>query len=127
MDDITMNMGEETQYRLDTACKCLDLPKPSKDNWLEMSDEEIHETASLFRSLSDPNRIRIIEMLSKDSLYVCIIQHLLDGIKYSKLSYHLDILKKEGVVDSERQGNFVLYSLTPMGKRLSNDILSIKK
>lgn len=120
-------MGEEAECRLDTACKCLDLQKPSKQDWLEMSEEEIRKTSSLFKSLSDPNRIRIIEMLSRDSLYVCIIQHLLDGIKYSKLSYHLDILKKEGVVDSERQGNFVLYFLTPMGKRLSADILSIRK
>lgn len=120
-------MGEENECRLDTACKCLDLPKPSKKDWLELNDEEIKETSSLFKSLSDPNRIRIIEMLTRDSLYVCIIQHLLDGIKYSKLSYHLDVLKKEGVVDSERQGNFVLYFLTPMGKGLSSSILSIKK
>ena len=120
-------MGEETECRLDTACKCLDLLKPSKEDWFEMTDEEIRETSSLFKSLSDPIRIRILEMLSKDSLYVCIIQHLLDGIKYSKLSYHLDILKKEGVVDSERQGNFVLYFLTPMGKRISADIPTIKK
>lgn len=120
-------MVEETECRMDTACKCLDLPKPSKADWLGMTEEEVLEISSLFKSLSDPNRIRIIEMLSKDSLYVCIIQHLLDGIKYSKLSYHLDVLKKEDVVDSERQGNFVLYYLTPTGKRLSADILSIKK
>lgn len=122
-----MIMGEETECRLDTACKCLDLPKPSKEDWLEMSEEEIQKTSSLFKSLSDPNRIRIIEMLSKDSLYVCIIQHLLDGIKYSKLSYHLDVLRKEGVVDSERQGNFVLYFLTPRGRKLSDEILAITK
>ncbi len=120
-------MGEEAEYRLDTACKCLDLTKPSKKEWLKMSDKECGDLSSLFKSLSDPNRIRIIEMLSKDSLYVCIIQYLLDGIKYSKLSYHLDILKKEGLVDSERRGNFVLYSLTPSGKRLSADILSMRR
>jgi len=120
-------MGEETECRLDTACKCLDLQKPSKQDWLEMTEGEILEASSLFKSLSDPNRIRIIEMLSKDSLYVCLIQHLLDGIKYSKLSYHLDILRKEGIVDSERQGNFVLYSLTRFGRKLSSEILSLRK
>ena len=120
-------MGEETECRLDTACRCLDLPKPSKKDWLQLSDMELRERASLFRSLSDPNRIRIIEMLSKEPLYVCLIQHLLDGIKYSKLSYHLDILKKEGLVDSKREKNFVLYFLTPRGRRLSSDVLSIEK
>lgn len=120
-------MDEDSAERLNTACKCLDLPKPSKDDWLEMEDKKIQEISSLFKSLSDPIRIRIIEILSKDSLYVCLIQHLLDEIKYSKLSYHLDILRKGGVVDSEKQGNFVLYFLTPLGKRLSSDILLIKK
>ena len=120
-------MVDDIDCRLDTACKCLELPKPLKEEWLEMKDEECKALSSLFKSFSDPIRIRIIEMLSKDSLYVCIIQHLLDGIKYSKLSYHLDILKQEGVVDAERQGNFVLYVLTPFGKKISQEILSMKK
>jgi len=124
---LSIIMGEETECRLDTACRCLDLSKPSKKDWFELSDRELRERASLFRSLSDPNRIRIIEMLSKEPLYVCLIQHLLDGIKYSKLSYHLDILKKEGLVDSKREKNFVLYFLTPRGRRLSSDILSIEE
>ncbi|MBN1539567.1 MAG: winged helix-turn-helix transcriptional regulator [Candidatus Thermoplasmatota archaeon] len=118
-------MGEETECRLDTACRCLELPRPSKDLYLNMKDDEVLRISSLFRSLADPNRIRIMEMLSKGPLYVCMIQYLLDGIKYSKLSYHLDVLKKEGVVDSERQGNFVLYSLTPKGRKLSEELHAI--
>lgn len=118
-------MVDDSECRLDTACKCLELQKPSKDEWLDMKDEEIRALSSLMRSISDPIRIRIIEMLSKDSLYVCIIQHLLDGIKYSKLSYHLDILKKEGIVESKREGNFVLYHLTSRGVEISKVILSI--
>jgi len=119
-------MADEGDCRLDTACKCLELTKPSKDDWLEMTDEEVQALSSLMRSVSDPIRIRIIEMLSKDSLYVCIIQHLLDGIKYSKLSYHLDILKKDGFVDSRREGNFVLYFLTTRGVEISERIISLR-
>lgn len=111
-------MANSKDGRLDTACRCLDLPRPSRDDWLRMSDEEIKNVSALMGSLSDPIRLRIIEMLSKGPLYVCIIQHLLDDIKYSKLSYHLEVLKKEGIIRSKREGNFLLYHLTPKGKRI---------
>jgi len=68
-------------------------------------------------ALSDPIRLRVLEMLDKGPLYVCLIQHLLGDIKYSKLSYHLDILKEKGLISSKRQGNFLLYCITIRGKR----------
>lgn len=108
---------------METACKCLDLPRPSRDEWLRKSDDDIKKISALMGSLSDPIRVRIIEMLSKGPLYVCIIQHLLDDIKYSKLSYHLDILKKEGLIGSKREGNFLRYFLTPRGKAVARKVL----
>lgn len=110
---------------MDTACRCLDLPRPSREEWLRMSDDECRKVSSLMGSLSDPLRLRIIEMLSKGPLYVCIIQHLLDDIKYSKLSYHLDILKKEGLIGSRREGNFLRYFLTPQGKTVARKVLKL--
>lgn len=120
-------MKKSTASRLETACTCLDLEKPSRDEWLKMSDEECLALSSLLGSLSDPVRIRIVEMLGRDSLYVCIIQYLLDDIKYSRLSYHLDILRSEGIVDSSREGNFLRYSLTPRGKKISKDIMKLNR
>jgi len=117
-------MAKKKDSRLDTACRCLDLPRPSRDDWLRMSDEECNKISSLMGSLSDPLRLRTIEMLSKGPLYVCIIQHLLDDIKYSKLSYHLDVLKRQGLIASDRQGNFLLYHLTPRGKRIAEMALN---
>lgn len=116
-------MTDNEGCRLDSACKCLDLEKPSKDEWLRIGEEECRSMSLVFRSLSDPIRIKILDMLTKDSLYVCIIQHLLDGIMYSKLSYHLDILKKARLIDSVREGNFVLYSLTEKGRLVSDKFL----
>jgi len=120
-------MAKETGCRLETACKCLDLDKPSREEWLKMSDEECLALSSMFGSLSDPVRVRIVEMLGRGPLYVCIIQYLLDDIKYSRLSYHLDILRTEGIVDSNREGNFLRYSLTPWGKALSKKIMGLKR
>lgn len=118
-------MAKEKDCRLDTACKCLDLPRPSRDDWLRMSDEETRNLSALMGSLSDPIRLRIMEMLSKGPLYVCLIQHLLNGIKYSKLSYHLDILKKEGLIGSKREGNFLRYFLTPRGKVVAMKVMKL--
>lgn len=117
-------MAENGKGRLETACRCLDLVKPDRKDYLILEEGVCKDISSFMKSLSDPTRIRIIEMLSHESLYVCIIQHILDDISNSKLSYHLDILKKEGLIESKRQGNFILYSLTPFGKGIWEGLLS---
>jgi len=108
-------MASEEDCRLNAACKCLELPRPRREDWLRLSDKECSKIAEHHSVLSDPIRVRILDMLGKGPLYVCLIQYLLEGISNSKLSYHLDILKKAGLVTSKRQGSFVLYKLTKKG------------
>ncbi len=117
-------MANRSDCRLETACRCLDVTKPKRKDWLSKTKKEYERTASLLEALSDPVRLRVLDMLSNGSLYVCLIQHLLDDIKYSKLSYHLDVLKRQGLIASDRQGNFLLYHLTPHGKRIAEMALN---
>jgi len=39
-------------------------------------------------------------------------------MKYSKLSYHLSVLKECGLVSSKEDGNWIIYSITSPGKRM---------
>jgi ArsR family transcriptional regulator len=36
----------------------------------------------------------------------------------SKLSYHLNILKENGLIEGENDGNWIIYSITERGRRL---------
>lgn len=65
--------------------------------------------------LSDPVRLHILFALAVQELCVCVLVAITD-YKYSALSYHLKLLKEMELVDSRREGNFLLYSLTEHGR-----------
>lgn len=64
----------------------------------------------IFKALSDPGRRDILELLkSKDMTVTEINQHF--DFTQATLSHHLDILKRADLVISQRQGQFIYYSL----------------
>ena len=79
-------------------------------------DSEIEEISLIFRALADEKRIKILSMLEIQPLCVCIIRAVLD-VSDSRLSYHLSILKKAGLISGEQKGTWITYSLTEKGKK----------
>lgn len=66
--------------------------------------------ANCFHALSDPLRIKIIELLRQEELCVCeLCDHL--QMPQSKLSFHLKTLKDAGIVRGRQEGRWVYYSL----------------
>lgn len=70
--------------------------------------------AELFKSLSHPARLQVLEVLAADPGLSAPVQRLLEvtGAEPSALSQHLAVLKRAGVVTSTRTGNAVEYRLT---------------
>lgn len=67
--------------------------------------------ANLFKGLAHPLRIRILEILSA-APEVSVTQMLDDmGLEASHLSQHLAVLRRYGLVVSERRASVVFYSL----------------
>ncbi|MBD3275669.1 MAG: metalloregulator ArsR/SmtB family transcription factor [Candidatus Marinimicrobia bacterium] len=66
------------------------------------------------KALSDPNRIRIIQMLKIRPLCVCEITDVLQ-LAPSTVSKHLSILKEAGFVEDTKEGKWVNYSLKNSG------------
>ena len=67
-------------------------------------------TADFFKTLSHPVRIKILHSLKNGELCVCdIIEEV--GIEQSNLSQHLGILKKQGIIDSRKDGQKVIYRI----------------
>ena len=87
------------------AC-CTPLSAPS------MSQDEAAATASLFKALSDPARVRIVNMLAAadDGVCVCdLVPHL--GLSQPTVSHHLRKLAEAGLLHRRQQGTWAFYSL----------------
>jgi ArsR family transcriptional regulator, arsenate/arsenite/antimonite-responsive transcriptional repressor len=72
----------------------------------------IEDKTRLFKSLSDPNRLRILKMLQVKPLCVCEITDVLQ-LATSTVSKHLSILKETGFIIEEKDGKWVNYMLNP--------------
>lgn len=63
-----------------------------------------------FKALADPTRRHILELLRTKDLTAGEIAEHFDMTKPS-LSHHLNTLKTAGLVDAERDGQNIIYSL----------------
>lgn len=74
----------------------------------------LSQIAAGFQSLSDPIRLRVIELLHSQELCVCDLCEKLD-VSQSKLSFHLKNLKEANLVVARQQGRWIYYSLNQPG------------
>ena len=65
---------------------------------------------NLFKALNDSTRRQILDLLKEKDLSAGEIAEAFNISKPS-ISHHLDLLKNAGLVTSERDGQFIVYSL----------------
>ncbi|MEC9488277.1 MAG: metalloregulator ArsR/SmtB family transcription factor [Halanaerobium sp.] len=75
-----------------------------------MKESLYQARAEVAKALAHATRLQIIDILAEGGHCVCELTELL-GISQSSVSKHLGVLKKAGVVDSEKDGLNVNYSL----------------
>jgi DNA-binding transcriptional ArsR family regulator len=68
--------------------------------------------AAALRALADPDRLRIVTCLRGGPSNVSDLAQALQ-IELVNLSHHLGVLRHAGIVQTEKQGRFVIYSLPP--------------
>ncbi|MCF7821163.1 MAG: metalloregulator ArsR/SmtB family transcription factor [Mariprofundaceae bacterium] len=69
------------------------------------------DLVQLFKGLSDPIRLRVVHLLcQKGELCVCHLTEAL-SLPQSTISRHLSILRNSGLVETERRGKWVYYSM----------------
>lgn len=73
--------------------------------------------ADFFHALSDPIRLQILHALLVLDLCPCVLKELTD-LSDSKLSYHLNILEKAGLIISSPRKKWRIYMLTENGRSL---------
>lgn len=65
---------------------------------------------NVFKAISDPTRRKILKLLNDKDLSAGEIAEHFD-ISKPALTKHLNILREAELVSSEKQGNFVIYSI----------------
>lgn len=68
------------------------------------------EAALIFKALSDPNRLFILDMIKYEEKCACKLLEALN-ITQPTLSHHMKILCDAGLVNSRREGKWMHYSI----------------
>lgn len=66
--------------------------------------------ANILKALAHPSRLMMVDELANGERCVCELQELV-GADISTVSKHLTVLKKAGLVESEKRGLQVFYTL----------------
>ncbi len=63
-----------------------------------------------FHALSEPLRVKVLQLLKNREICVCDLCDTLD-VSQSKLSFHLKTLKEANLVCARQEGRWIYYSL----------------
>jgi ArsR family transcriptional regulator len=69
------------------------------------------EASDIYKCIADPQRLRILSLLDEGPLCVCHLQEILD-VPQVKMSKQLAIMKQLGLLESHRDGTWMVYNLT---------------
>lgn len=86
--------------------------------------DTIHqENAKVFKALSDPKRLAILELLRGGEKCACVLIDRLD-MRQSAVSYHMKILCESGIVASRQEGKWTHYRLSESGCKSARELLA---
>ena len=92
--------------------EALVINKPgSREIRLEFS--ELRKTLLVLRAVNHPLRKQILELLSKTEKMIVTDLHSQMHLEQSIVSQHLAVLRKAGVVLTNRSGKFIYYRINP--------------
>jgi ArsR family transcriptional regulator, zinc-responsive transcriptional repressor len=73
-----------------------------------LSAETVENVSQMFKTLSDPTRIKILNLLSEEE---CSVNHIAEvlGLSQSAVSHQLSMLRTLRLVKYRREGNTMIY------------------
>lgn len=75
-----------------------------------------------FRALGDETRWRIVRLVMDRALCVCELTDILD-MPHSSVSSHVQIIRKAGLLESEKVGKWTYFRIHPSHLALLNEII----
>jgi ArsR family transcriptional regulator, arsenate/arsenite/antimonite-responsive transcriptional repressor len=99
-------MADDMSEVLTSIACCQPLAAPS------LTEEEIESTAALFKALSDPARVKIMNLLAQTDHSVCACEfEPALGLSQPTVSHHLKRLTEAGLLEREQRGKWAYFSL----------------
>ena len=80
------------------------------DNHIPLNDGQIQEAARLFATLSEPSRLRLLQLLMRGPMTVTELVEATD-MKQGNVSKQLGALYEARLVARNREGNFIRYAI----------------
>ncbi len=80
----------------------------------DVERREAERLATLAKALGDPIRLQLVDVLRKHAGKVCVCELVpLFELSQPTVSHHLKVLRRAGIVDSERRGLWAYYYVNP--------------
>jgi ArsR family transcriptional regulator, arsenate/arsenite/antimonite-responsive transcriptional repressor len=77
-----------------------------------LTEEEAEATAAVFRALSDPARVRIVNVLAASGGEVCVCELTEPlGLTQPTVSHHMKKLLDAGLIQREQRGKWAYFTL----------------
>lgn len=83
----------------------------------------IAEYVPILKALADPNRLAIIEHLTRGEACVCELLELF-SVTQPTLSHHMRILSEAGLVSGRREGKWIHYSINEQRLQSFKDFIA---
>jgi ArsR family transcriptional regulator len=92
-----------------------------------ISDDQAQATADLFKSLADPHRVKIVNLLANcgEPVCVCDINEEVN-LAQPTISFHLKKLAASGLLKREQRGTWAYYSLDDAAMEVLGSVVKAK-
>lgn len=91
----------------------------------DITPEQAATLASVFKALADPNRVRIVNLLSNAKAPVCVCDFMPElGLSQATVSFHLKKLLDVGLLEREQRGTWAYYALNRDGLAGLRDVFT---
>jgi DNA-binding transcriptional ArsR family regulator len=81
--------------------------------------------SNLLKLVGEESRLKILCILKQGQHCVCEVEKHI-SLSQSLISHHLKDLKEAGLITDEKRGQWVYYSLTNKGKKVSDILFNLK-
>lgn len=102
---------------------CLDLPRAEDLRRRRLDLRAAQTPAERAKALADPTRLMLADALREAPLCVCDLAWVAER-SHNLVSHHVRVLRRAGLVDSERDGKMVMCALTDAGRALLDAVLT---
>lgn len=82
----------------------------------------LRDLPSVFKALSDPTRLRLLNLLLEGEVCVCFLCEAMKLVQ-PKVSRHLAYLKRAGLVTSRREGKWMYYAWAELVNPVSRNLM----